>query len=103
MRDSVWVIYKGDQSIGVAATEIDAIRYLVDVEWIKLDRAEIEHINNEQKWSYLTVREAARKANTTIEKILGEALKNNNSSYSMINKFSIFRQRIIHGYNTPVE
>ena len=102
MRDSVWVIYKDNESIGVAATKIDAIRYLIEAEWIGLDRKEIGYVDN-NGYIFLTPREAAKQANTTVEKILEEALENNHSSYFMRWQLRIQEQRIICGYDIPVE
>ena len=102
MRDSVWVIYKNTLSIGIAATEIDAIRYLVDVEWRKMDEKEIEYWND-RTHIFLTPREAAKQANTTVEKILGEALEVNQSPYFSRYGLLIREERTICGYDTPVE
>lgn len=102
MRDNVWVMYKDNESIGVAATKVDAIRYLVDVGWIKMDAKEIEYWEDKDQ-IFLTPREAAKRANTTIEKILGEALEGNLSPYFMRWQLWIREQRIICGYDIPVE
>lgn len=102
MRDSVWVIYKEKQSIGVAATKLDAIRYLVEVGWIQIDRKEIECWDNKEH-VFLTPREAAKQANTTVEEILGEALEDNQSPYFMRWRLVIQEQQIICGYDVPVE
>lgn len=106
MQDSVWVMYKDNEPIGVAATKADAVRYLVDVEWIKLDRKEIG-CWGKKKYIYFapqefTPREAAALANTTIEKILEKALENQ-SPYFMWRQLRIQEQPLISGYNTPVE
>lgn len=100
--NSVWVMYKDNQSIGVAATKIDAIRYLVDVGWIRLDRAVIEYWDNE-KHAFLTPREAAKQASMTVEKILEEALEDNQSPYFSRYGFIIQEEQIICGYDIPVE
>lgn len=102
MRDSVWVIYKNTLSIGIAATEIDAIRYLVDVEWIKMDEKEIEYWDD-RTHIFLTPREAAKQANTTVEKILGEALEVNQSPYFSRYGLLIQEERTICDYDIPVE
>ena len=102
MRDNVWVMYKDNQPIGVAATKADAIRYLVDIEWIGLDRKEIGYWEKKE-YIYLTPREAAKQAHTTVEKILEEALEDNLSPYFMRWQLRIQEQRIICGYDTLVE
>lgn len=102
MRDSVWVMYKGGQSIGIAATKADAIRYLVDVGWIKMDAEEIEYWEDREQ-IFLTPREAAKQANTTTERILEEALEVNQSPYLSRYDLLILEKRIICGYDTPVE
>lgn len=102
MQDSVWVMYKSGQSIGIAATKADAIRYLVDVEWIKIDAEEIEYWEDKDQ-IFLTPREAAKRANTTIEEILGEALGVNQSPYLSRYGLLILEKQIICGYDTPVE
>lgn len=102
MRDSVWVMYKDNGSIGVVATKVDAIRYLVDTEWIKINQKDIGYWDNEG-YIYLTPREAAKQANTTVEKILGEALEDNLSPYFMRWQLRIQEQQIICGYDTPVD
>jgi len=100
--NSVWVMYKGQLSIGVAATKIDAIRYLVDTGWVKLDQDEIEYWDD-KKHETITPREAAKQANTTVEKILGEALEDNQSPYFSRYELIIQEEQIICGYDIPVE
>ena len=102
MQDSVWVIYKDNESVGIAATKNDAIRYLIEAEWIGLERKEIGYVDN-NGYIFLTPREAAKQANTTVEKILREALEDNLSPYFMRWQLRIQEQRIICGYDTPVE
>ncbi len=95
-------MYKKEQCIGVAATKIDAIRYLVETEWVRLDRAVIEYWDNKEH-IFLTPREAAKRANTTVEKILEEVLEDNQSPYFSRYDFLIQEQQIICGYDVPVE
>lgn len=102
MRGSVWVIYKNTLSIGIAATEIDAIRYLVDVEWIKMDEKEIEYWDDKEH-TFLTPREAAKQANMTVEEILEEVLEVNQSPYFSRYGLLIREERTICGYDIPVE
>lgn len=102
MQDSVWVIYRREQVIGVAASKIDAIRYLIEAGWMGLDRKEIGYLDN-KGYIFLTPREAAKQANTTVEEILEKALENNHSPYFIRYNFIIQEEQIICGYDTPVE
>lgn len=107
MRDSVWVIYKGARShaiiLGVAETALDAVRYLINSSWIIIDGKKSVGKWSNKKHVFLSVREAAQECYVSVEKFLLYALTEENTPYTLPNGLFIQEERVICGYNTPVE